>query len=166
MESGTLARAAWLVAGCIALLAGCTPASSGLDRHPAPGFQVVGLDNVTRTLEEYKGRPLLISFWGPHCPPCRKEMPHIAALASSKETQVIAITVGGNNAASRAFLRKMGVGTADLDTGTDKRGDVLARYGGVGLPLTVAINPEGLIAARAPRAVDAAELAAMVKEAR
>ncbi|WP_217125227.1 TlpA disulfide reductase family protein [Hydrogenophilus thiooxidans] len=34
-----------------------------------------------RTLNEWRGKPLVINFWATWCPPCQKELPDFAALA-------------------------------------------------------------------------------------
>ncbi|MBK8954410.1 MAG: TlpA family protein disulfide reductase [Saprospiraceae bacterium] len=41
----------------------------------APDFQATDLNNDSIKLEQFKGRYLLIEFWGSWCAPCRKENP-------------------------------------------------------------------------------------------
>jgi thiol-disulfide isomerase/thioredoxin len=41
----------------------------------APNVQLTMFDGTTRSLDEWKGRPLVLNFWGAWCPPCIVEMP-------------------------------------------------------------------------------------------
>ncbi|BAT71168.1 thiol-disulfide oxidoreductase [Thermosulfidibacter takaii ABI70S6] len=44
----------------------------------APYFEVKGLDGKIHTLNDYKGKPLLLIFWATWCPTCKKELKKIA----------------------------------------------------------------------------------------
>lgn len=62
--------------------------------QPAPNFSWKGSDGRTRSLADYKGRVVLINFWGTWCPPCRRELPDIVSLREeykSKGFEVIGI---------------------------------------------------------------------------
>lgn len=43
----------------------------------APNFVLEGLDGTKHQLSDYKGKVILINFWGSFCPPCVREMPAI-----------------------------------------------------------------------------------------
>lgn len=45
-----------------------------------PDFEVPTLDGVTFKLSELRGKVLVVDFWATWCPPCRKEVPHLARL--------------------------------------------------------------------------------------
>lgn len=55
----------------------------------------------TRTLGELRGRTILLNLWATWCPPCRAEMPFLAALderLGSDEFQVVAVSIDDKDA--------------------------------------------------------------------
>lgn len=49
----------------------------------APDFRLRTPDGKYKQLSDYKGKWLLIDFWGTWCPPCRQELPSLNAFANS-----------------------------------------------------------------------------------
>ncbi|AMR32358.1 hypothetical protein A0256_13470 [Mucilaginibacter sp. PAMC 26640] len=43
--------------------------------QPAPAFTLRGIDGTDRSLSDFKGKWLVLDFWGTWCSPCREEMP-------------------------------------------------------------------------------------------
>ena len=43
--------------------------------QPISNFSLTDLNGVTRSIADYKGRPVLINAWATSCPPCKAEMP-------------------------------------------------------------------------------------------
>jgi cytochrome c biogenesis protein CcmG, thiol:disulfide interchange protein DsbE len=43
--------------------------------QPAPAIEGSTLDGETVRLAAYRGRPVVVNFWGPSCIPCRDEFP-------------------------------------------------------------------------------------------
>ena len=61
-----------------ALSAGDAPAAPLLaPGTPAPAFEAVRMNGGTISLASYRGRVVLLNFWGIACPPCRIEMPEL-----------------------------------------------------------------------------------------
>jgi thiol-disulfide isomerase/thioredoxin len=42
---------------------------------PAPAFTLLDLNGNKVSLSDFKGRPLVLNFWGTYCAPCKIEMP-------------------------------------------------------------------------------------------
>jgi cytochrome c biogenesis protein CcmG, thiol:disulfide interchange protein DsbE len=49
-------------------------------RKPAPAFSLPGLHGETVRLSEYRGKVVLVNFWGTWCQPCKEETPALAAV--------------------------------------------------------------------------------------
>ena len=48
---------------------------------PAPDFELNDLDGSKVRLSDYRGRPVLLSFWAVGCPPCQLEAPQLSQFA-------------------------------------------------------------------------------------
>ncbi|MEZ5543503.1 MAG: TlpA disulfide reductase family protein [Pseudomonadota bacterium] len=46
----------------------------------SPDISLLGIDGGKLHLADYRGRPLLVTFWATSCPGCIREMPRLAAL--------------------------------------------------------------------------------------
>src|SRR5579863_4177436 len=82
-----IALAGLLVAAGLALAAAQTPAPKDPALIDTQGYQ--------KLLEQYKGKPLLVTFWATWCEPCRDEYPMLNELAKQYAPQGLKV-VGVN----------------------------------------------------------------------
>jgi thiol-disulfide isomerase/thioredoxin len=73
------ALAVLLVAASLGLAAAQTPATKDPELIDTQGYQ--------KLLQQYKGRPLLVTFWATWCEPCRDEYPMLNELAKQYAPQ-------------------------------------------------------------------------------
>lgn len=122
---------------------------------PAPEFQLPGLHDDQKTLDDYKGQYVLLNFWATWCPPCLEEMPSMEALHQlykDKGFTVVAISSDeGGKADIEPFIEKLGV-TFPILMDVDKA--VSSVYGAINLPLSFLLNPEGQVVAGSEGARD------------
>ena len=114
---------------------------------PIPSSDVgfVAEDGTDMTLAAYEGKHIVLNFWATWCAPCRAEMPHLAALQSSFESdtfEVVTIATGRNpRPAMEEFFDDIEVDNLPLHT--DARSNLARSMGVLGLPVTVILDPEG-----------------------
>lgn len=110
----------------------------------APDFALPDLDGRTHRLADYRGKPLLVSFWAVWCPSCRKEMPDLAALRKAVANDgiaVLAINIGDSVERIRAFLETHPVPGLTVLRDSDK--DVATAWHVIGLPSAFGVSPDG-----------------------
>lgn len=80
----------------------CPSCSSfGLQRYqekkPAPAFSLSSLDGKKISLNDFKGKPVLITFWATWCESCKEEMPILEKFSQGKKEQltILLITIDG-----------------------------------------------------------------------
>jgi thiol-disulfide isomerase/thioredoxin len=142
-----LAAVLLTVSGCAGLgeEGGTVTLASQADRAPAPAVAVPALDGGKRiTLAALRGRPVVLNFWASWCEPCTEEMPTLVEFSREHPgLDVVGLAVNDRPADSRRFARQVG---ADFTLGVDGDGDVAARFGASGLPVTVIIDSAGRVA--------------------
>lgn len=59
------------------------------------GWQTAG--GARQTLDEYKGKIVVLDFWATYCPPCLQEIPHLVDLHNehAADLQIVGLHVGG-----------------------------------------------------------------------
>ncbi|MBK5924332.1 hypothetical protein CCR90_11215 [Rhodovulum sulfidophilum] len=101
--------------------------------------------DAERSLGEYRGRWVVLNFWGTWCPPCLAEMPTLDSLAASMGSErfaVVTVATGRNppQAIDRFFEDKQ---IAHLPKWRDRSSGLARQMGIIGLPVTVILDPEG-----------------------
>lgn len=148
------------------LLAAAGLALSGCDsphEHPAVGRPVgrmplVSLSDPDAAPPAFQGKITLLNFWGTWCPPCRRELPGLARLATrladEPTFQLLAVSCGPGGPddlnelrqETEAFLKKENI---DLKAWADPDGftrmAAAETLGFDAFPTTYLISPDGLI---------------------
>ncbi|WP_322797415.1 TlpA disulfide reductase family protein, partial [Tepidiforma sp.] len=112
-----------------------------------PNFRLQSLDGRPRTLDEFRGRYVLLNFWASWCGPCRGETPDLQDFYSrnlDRGITVIGVNQQEDEATARKFTAEFGVSYPIL---LDASGAVSQAYatGVGGLPTTFLIDPDGVI---------------------
>jgi thiol-disulfide isomerase/thioredoxin len=101
-------------------------------------------------LDNYKGHILVVNLWATWCGPCVEELPTLAALAGQIQAfggLVLPISIDSNGSqAVKPFYALHAI--TDLPVLLDPEGENLDLLDTDGVPVTLIINPQGLLVAR------------------
>ncbi len=112
----------------------------------APNFEAQDLDGNLVRLSDFQGNPVILNFWATWCTSCRAEIPALQRVFEERKDQgleVIGVDWGeGRVGAARGFLDPLGATYVSV---MDPSGDIGDRYRVRGLPVTLAIDKDGVI---------------------
>jgi thiol-disulfide isomerase/thioredoxin len=120
-----------------------TLVAAGEEMPPFPSFPFQNLDSgKVVTLEQLRGKAVLITFWASWCGPCRVELPELERLNAELGDQgfvLLAVNVDSSVSAARRFLElnKLRLPVYRMD-----RAD-LAKIGVSGIPTNLLLDREG-----------------------
>jgi cytochrome c biogenesis protein CcmG, thiol:disulfide interchange protein DsbE len=146
----------------IALTAGCYRGSKPSDiGKPAPDFTVKDSDH-TISLDQFRGKIVVLNFWASWCPPCVDELPSLEQMqAELRDKGVVVIGVSVDDSADdyHKFLKDHSVNFITVrDPGTQSSqgvdAPVSAKYGTFKFPETYIIDRKGVIRRKIIGAVD------------
>ncbi|MDR1198298.1 MAG: TlpA family protein disulfide reductase [Prevotellaceae bacterium] len=113
----------------------------------APDFTVQALDGKTVTLSDFKGKYVLIDFWGSWCGPCRKSSPMMVELYNklkAKKADMEFISIAVNERNDEVWKKAI---KDDKLTWIQLKIDrnISSKYSIVGVPTCILVSPEGKI---------------------
>jgi cytochrome c biogenesis protein CcmG/thiol:disulfide interchange protein DsbE len=141
-----LAVLAVIVVFSLMQLTSKTPVRQGFDSpaRPAPTIAMPDLDTQANfSLADYRGRPVLVNFWGSYCAPCRIEHPALMELQRQGVEIVGILYRDPDIEEARAILARNG--NPYRRQGVDDEGRVFVEFGAAGVPETFLVSAEGQI---------------------
>jgi len=130
----------------------------------APNFRLANIDGSEAQLTDYRGRWVLLNFWASWCGPCRQETPELQALYEQHDTKLLVVGVNQQEPRDTAaeFASKYDVTYPIL---LDRDGEVSIAYRvSSGLPISMLVTPDGVIAKLFYGQVRASDLSELATE--
>jgi peroxiredoxin len=111
----------------------------------APDFELMDLDGNMVKLSDLKGKNLIINFWATWCPYCVDEMPDLQKLHDKykdDDFMVLAVNVREKGSKAKEYLEENNIQIPVL---LDTEGTASYEYGANSIPLSVAVDKNGII---------------------
>jgi peroxiredoxin len=138
-------------------------------RPLAPDFTAASLTGSSISLSSYRGKTVVLNFWGSWCPPCRAEAPTLAVLSqqySSKGVAFVGDDVGDTPSNALAFTRSVGITYPSV---SDPSYLIVQKFSQVAplsdTPTTVVIDKTGHVAGMVLGEVSYGELTTLLRNA-
>lgn len=115
----------------------------------APEFSITLINGADVRLSDFRGKYVLLQFWGSWCGPCRAENPHLAALYQKHRKagfEIISVAIEQNPQAWQRAIQSDGMvwkyHTAEFN---QFDGPLAKMFNIHSIPATFLINPDGVI---------------------
>jgi cytochrome c biogenesis protein CcmG, thiol:disulfide interchange protein DsbE len=126
-----------------------SPAGAQLrEGSSAPEIDLRTLGGARFQLSGLKGHPVVMTFWGTWCPPCREEFPELADVFRKHHAgglEIVAVNQRDQELSNTDVQRFIDEFSVPFTVVLDPRGRSRRAYRLIGLPTTVFIDTSGVI---------------------
>jgi len=114
---------------------------------PAPNFSSWDLNGKKVSLADFKGRPMLLTFWATWCTVCREELPALQRIQDRYQSTGFTVLAINYRETDNGRLAQYLAGLqVTLKAVIDPEGTIAAAYGvDIGLPVNVLLNRAGTV---------------------
>ncbi|MBP6208468.1 MAG: TlpA family protein disulfide reductase [Anaerolineales bacterium] len=128
-------------------------ASASVDRsvvpmavdYSAPQLSLQNLNGTTESLEDFRGKVVLVNNWATWCPPCKAEMPTLEQYYETHESEgftIVAIEAGDGKDQVSQFVNSLKL---KFPIWLDPNGDALQAFKNGNLPNSYVIDRAGTV---------------------
>lgn len=132
--------------GGIAWSASATP-SGPVGGKPAPDFTGTDLAGNRVSLQDFRGKPVLLNMWASWCPPCKQEVPELEEFYKEyapKGVAVLTVNMNEDKATVASFVAQQKV---TFPVVLDESGKIGELYHVDGIPASFFIDKDGILRA-------------------
>lgn len=135
-------------------------------RPLVPAFTGTTLTGSQLRFATYRGKVVVVNFWGSWCPPCREEAPTLAVLSEKYQpdgVRFLGVDENDNAASAEAFARSFGIKYPSVsDPGYVITQDFSSAVAISGTPTTLVVDRSGHVAGAVFGATTYSELNAIL----
>ena len=113
-----------------------------------PDFSAIDLDGNPISLEQYRGKVVLLDFWAVWCGPCIAEMPTVKAVYNSYKDEgfdIIGISLDTDEDRLRDYLKENHIPWRQVFSGEGWKSPVAQQYGIRAIPAPWLIDKDGTL---------------------
>ncbi|HKV05534.1 MAG TPA: redoxin domain-containing protein [Candidatus Acidoferrales bacterium] len=113
----------------------------------APAFAVTTLTGQRVTLDDLKGKVVLLDFWATWCEPCREALPHMRAIAKKFEGEplvIMSVSLDSDQQKWKDYVVSNGMTWTNYCDG-GFTGPISRLFGVEAIPHTFTIDPDGIL---------------------
>jgi peroxiredoxin len=116
------------------------------EKKEAPAFCLKSLDGRQISLSDFKGKPVLITFWATWCTACKEDIPLLEKFLIGKNNQLVLLLIAIDGERKRAIQKIIDENKITLPVLLLLREKVMDQYGVRGwVPQTFFIDQEGML---------------------
>jgi cytochrome c biogenesis protein CcmG, thiol:disulfide interchange protein DsbE len=135
--------------------------------HGAPAVAGNVLSGPAQSLDELRGKYVLVNFFATWCVPCRQEHPELVRFAahhaSTGDVAVMQVVYGDRASTVKSFLHNHG---GDWTVVDDPKGSIALDWGVRGLPESYLVDPNGFVLYKITGGADADGLEDLLRAAK
>jgi thiol-disulfide isomerase/thioredoxin len=111
-----------------------------------PDFTTDLLSGETFRLSDYRGRVVIINFWGTTCAPCVEELPYYEQLkVAHPDVEILAIHNRAGAKKAKDFLADKGWDHLDFALDSKEKGLLPLLNAADAMPQTIILNKQGVV---------------------
>ena len=114
----------------------------------APDFNLIDVLGKSVSLNQYRGKVVLIDFWQTWCPPCVEELPYLKSLQEKYESQglvILGVTDRLDQDGMKNWREMVRDKSLNYSTLLDEKGTIAGQYNVSGYPHKFLIGRNGLL---------------------
>lgn len=122
--------------------------------QPLPDFSATDLDGNPISLQDYRGKVVLLDFWAVWCGPCIAEMPNLKRVYNQYKDQgfdIIGISLDTDEKRLRNYLKENDIAWRQVFSGRGWQSPVSQQYGIRGIPAPWLIDRDGTLITKQAR---------------
>ena len=116
------------------------------ERKQAPAFSLKSLNGEQISLSDFKGKPVLITFWATWCDSCKEELPVLEKFSVGKRDQLATLLITIDGERKGAVQKIVSQNKITLPVLLLLKEKVMDQYGVRGwVPLTFLVDQQGML---------------------